>query len=153
MPPEVGSSGNLKRKTPGGAGWWRTSPEPGESVNYKRLYQLYCLEGLQMRPQPPRPNQHQVAGGSHKCRPIQTVSVQGIHAGALCDGRRPRLLTIVDDLSRVSPYIGVGSRHGAMRCLRPQPDAGPIWHAGRPPGDRGPEFIAEEWAPVAYPRA
>jgi putative transposase len=82
-------------------------------------------------------------------RPNQCWSMDFM-ADELFDGRRLRLLTIVDNFSRVSPFIGVGLRYpgydvvtalnlavaqyGVPECLRV---------------DNGPEFISKEvdlWA-------
>ena len=123
----------------------------GWAVNHKRIYRLYCLEGLQMRHKPPRRRV------SAKLREDRTEATQpnqcwsmDFMADALFDGRRLRLLTIVDNVSRVSPFIGVGFRYrgydvvtalnlavaqyGVPECIRL---------------DNGPEFISKEvdlWA-------
>jgi putative transposase len=123
----------------------------GWGVNHKRVYRLYCLEGLQMRRKPSR---RRVSAKLRKdrtdaIRPNQCWSMDFM-ADELFDGRRLRLLTIVDNFSRVSPFIGVGLRYpgydvvtalnlavaqyGVPECLRV---------------DNGPEFISKEvdlWA-------
>jgi putative transposase len=123
----------------------------GWLVNHKRVYRLYCLEGLQMRHKPPR---RRVSvklreGRTEATRPNQVWSMDFM-ADELFDGRRLRLLTIVDNVSRVSPFIGVGFRYkgydvvtalnlavaqyGVPECIRV---------------DNGPEFISKEvdlWA-------
>ena len=83
----------------------------GWLVNHKRVYRLYCLEGLQMRHKPPR---RRVSAKLREdrtdaIRPHQCWSMDFM-ADQLFDGRRLRLLTIVDNVSRVSPFIGVGFR-------------------------------------------
>lgn len=123
----------------------------GWLVNHKRVYRLYCLEGLQMRHKPPR---RRVSvklreDRTDAIRPHQCWSMDFM-ADQLFDGRRLRLLTIVDNVSRVSPFIGVGFRYrgydvvtalnlavaqyGVPECIRL---------------DNGPEFISKEvdlWA-------
>ena len=123
----------------------------GWAVNHKRVYRLYCQEGLQMRHKPPR---RRVSAKLREdrtdaVRPNQCWSMDFM-ADALFDGRRLRLLTIVDNVSRVSPFIGVGFRYrgydvvaalnlavaqyGVPECIRL---------------DNGPEFISKEvdlWA-------
>jgi putative transposase len=42
------------------------------------------------------------------CYQAQPVLVYGSYGDELFDGRRLRLLTIVDNFSRVSPCIGIG---------------------------------------------
>jgi putative transposase len=123
----------------------------GWAVNHKRVYRLYCLEGLQMGHKPPR---RRVSAKLREdrtdaIRPNQCWSMDFM-ADQLFDGRRLRLLTIVDTVSRVSPFIGVGFRYrgydvvtalnlavaqyGVPECIRL---------------DNGPEFISKEvdlWA-------
>lgn len=123
----------------------------GWLINHKRVYRLYCLEGLQMRHKPPR---RRVSAKlrddrTDAIRPNQCWSMDFM-ADELFDGRRLRLLTIVDNFSRVSPFIGVGFRYrgydvvtalnlavaqyGVPECIRV---------------DNGPEFISKEvdlWA-------
>ena len=81
----------------------------GWGVNHKRVYRLYCLEGLQMRHKPPR---RRVSAKLRDDRTDATCPNQcwsmDFMADELFDGRRLRLLTIVDNFSRVSPFIGVG---------------------------------------------
>ncbi len=123
----------------------------GWLVNHKRVYRIYCLEGLQMRHKPPRRRVSAKLreGRTEATRPNQVWSMDFM-ADELFDGRRLRLLTIVDNVSRVSPFIGVGFRYkgydvvtalnlavaqyGVPECLRV---------------DNGPEFISKEvdlWA-------
>ena len=123
----------------------------GWVINHKRVYRLYCLEGLQMRHKPPRRRVSAKLreGRTAATHPNQAWSMDFM-ADELFDGRRLRLLTIVDNVSRVSPFIGVGFRYrgydvvtalnlavaqyGVPECLRV---------------DNGPEFISKEvdlWA-------
>ena len=71
-------------------------------------------------------------------------------ADELFDGRRLRLLTIVDNFSRVSPFIGVGFRYRGYDVVTALNLA--VAHYGVPESlrvDNGPEFISTEvdlWA-------
>jgi putative transposase len=71
-------------------------------------------------------------------------------ADELFDGRRLRLLTIVDNFSRVSPFIGVGLRYRGYDVVTALNLA--VAHYGVPECirlDNGPEFIFKEvdlWA-------
>ena len=123
----------------------------GWGINHKRVYRLYCLEGLQMRQKPPRRRVSAKLRDDRidAIRPNQCWSMDFM-ADELFDGRRLRLLTIVDNFSRVSPFIGVGfsykgydvvsalnlalAQYGVPECIRV---------------DNGPEFISKEvdlWA-------
>jgi putative transposase len=124
----------------------------GWLVNHKRVYRPYCLEGLQMRHKSPR---RRVSANlreerTEATKPNQCCSMDFI-TDALLDGRRLRLLTIVDNVSRVSPFIGVGfsykgydvvpalnlavAQFGVPECIRL---------------DNGPEFISKEVDLLAY---
>ena len=80
----------------------------------------------------------------------QSVLVHGFMADELFDGRRLRLLTIVDNFSRVSPFIGVGFRYKDYEVVAAFKLA--LAQYGVPERlqmDNGPEFISKEldlWA-------
>ena len=82
----------------------------GWLVNHKRVRRLYRLEGLQVRMRVRR-RKHMalhrgpapVAGG-----PVERWSMDFVH-DALADGRPFRILTVVDQWSRQSPVLEVGS--------------------------------------------
>ena len=120
-------------------------------MNHKRVYRLYCLEGLQMRHKPPR---RRVSAKlredrTEAIRPNQCWSMDFM-ADELFDGRRLRLLTIVDNFSRVSPFIGVGFRYKGYDVVTALNLA--VAQYGVPESirvDNGPEFISKEvdlWA-------
>jgi putative transposase len=123
----------------------------GWGVNHKRVYRLYCLEGLQMRHKPPRRRV------SAKLRDDRTDAIKpnqcwsmDFMADELFDGRRLRLLTIVDNFSRVSPFIGVGFSYKGYDVVSSLNLA--VAQFGVPESirvDNGPEFISKEvdlWA-------
>ena len=80
-------------------------------VNHKRVYRLYCLEGLRMRPK--RPRRHVSSRRrdfrTQASRPDERWAMDFMSDG-LFDGRRIRMLTIVDHFTRESLAIEVGSR-------------------------------------------
>ncbi len=83
----------------------------GYVVNHKLVYRLYCEEGLTMRSKRPRRHrssqvrkERQVAG-----RPNERWSMDFM-AEQLFDGRRLRILTLVDNFSRESLALHVGRR-------------------------------------------
>ena len=90
----------------------------GWKVNHKRVYRLYREEGLQMRPKKPR--RHVTA-----CRRMERVDATGPNDGwsmdfmsdELFDGRRIRLLTIVDNFTRESLAIEVDDHIGGHRVV------------------------------------
>ena len=81
----------------------------GWRVNHKRIYRLYCQEGLNLRVKRPRRRcrtsgraVRMEAGGVNECWSMDFVS------DALFDGRRFRVLTIVDNFSRECLGVCVG---------------------------------------------
>lgn len=123
----------------------------GWRVNHKRVYRLYRLEGLGMRPK--RPRRHVTA-----CRRMERPAATEINeswsmdfmSDQIYDGRRIRLLTLVDNFNRESLAIEVGEHIGSERVveiltqLSKQRDL-----PGRIQVDNGPEFISkrlDQWA-------
>jgi putative transposase len=123
----------------------------GWPVNYKRVHRLYQLEGLQVR--------MRVRRRKHMClhrgvvpratRPVERWSMDFVH-DQLFDGRPMRVLTVVDQFTRLSPLIGprfsFKGRDVAAALER-------VTASGRAPlsitVDHGPEFISwalEDWA-------
>ena len=124
----------------------------GWQVNHKRVHRLYCLEGLQMRPKKPR--RHVTA-----CRRMERAAAAGPNDGwsmdfmhdELFDGRRIRLLTIVDNFTRESPAIEVGDHLGGHRVVEV------LMRLAKERGlprtirvDNGPEFISKQLDQWAY---
>jgi putative transposase len=80
----------------------------GWSVNHKRTRRLYREEGLQLRRKTPkrkvsakRREDRVVATAANDCWSMDFLSDQ------LFDGRKIRVLTIVDNVTRISPAIDV----------------------------------------------
>ena len=123
----------------------------GWQVNYKRVHRLYQLEGLQIRMRVRRRKHMCLHRGEvpRASRPTERWSMDFMH-DQLFDGRRIRLLTVVDQFTRLSPLIE--PRFSFRGC-----DVVTALERVAPPGraplsitvDHGPEFISralEDWA-------
>ena len=83
----------------------------GWKVNHKLVYRLYIEEGLQMRRKRPRRNRScQVRVTRPKASCTNESWSMDFMADQLFDGKRFRLLTLVDNFSRESLAIRVGTR-------------------------------------------
>jgi putative transposase len=123
----------------------------GWPVNHKRVYRLYKLEGLLMRPK--RPRRHVTAR-----RRMERVEANGPNEGwsmdfmtdELFSGQRIRLLTLVDNFTRESLAIEVDTHLGGHRVVEVlqyvslERDLPKIIRV-----DNGPEFISkilDQWS-------
>ena len=90
----------------------------GWHVNHKRVYRLYHLEGLIMQRRKPR---RHVSCQRRLSRPAATRPDDSwsmdFMSDELFDGRRIRLLTIVDNFTRESPAITVDTGIGGLRVV------------------------------------
>jgi putative transposase len=123
----------------------------GWKVNHKRVYRLYRLEGLGMRSKKPR--RHVTA-----CRRMERLMVTEVNeswsmdfmSDQLYDGRRIRLLTLVDNFNRESLAIEVGEHIGSDRVVEVLNKLGKLRELPkRIQVDNGPEFISkrlDQWA-------
>ena len=123
----------------------------GWQVNHKRVYRLYKQEGLMMRPKKPR--RHVTA-----CRRMERLEATVPNDGwsmdfmsdELYDGRRIRLLTLVDNFTRESLVIEVDSHlsgHRVVEVLMRLGEERSLPKTIRV--DNGPEFISkilDQWA-------
>ena len=77
----------------------------------KLVYRLYKEEGLTLRHKP-RPNRRAALHRRERCRPTSPNEVGSLDfvADQLADGRRFRVLTIMDVFTRESLAIAVGQR-------------------------------------------
>ena len=124
----------------------------GWHINRKKVYRIYCEEGLNLRAKRPR---RRVAAAHRLDRPELTTTDQcwsmDFVADELFNGRRIRALTVVDNFSRECVGIHVGHRirgndvvevMDALKCLE---DRCPK----RIQVDNGSEFISkalDKWA-------
>ena len=123
----------------------------GWKVNHKRVYRLYHLEGLGMRPRKPR---RHVTACRRMDRPVATEVNESwsmdFMSDQLYDGRRIRLLTLVDNFNRESLAIEVGEHIGSdcvVEVLRQLSKSRDL--PKRIQVDNGPEFISkrlDQWA-------
>jgi putative transposase len=123
----------------------------GWQVNHKRVYRLYRREGLMMRPKKPRRN---VSCAKRLQRPLPTRRDESwsldFMSDELFDGRRIRLLTIVDNFTRESPAIEVGTSIGGHRVVEVLERAARQRNLPKTIRvDNGPEFtskVLDQWA-------
>ncbi len=123
----------------------------GWRVNHKRVYRLYRQEGLSLRLKTrkkrvsglrgPKP----VAGRPNECWGLDFM------ADRLVDGRPFRVLTLVDNVSRVSPAIVAAGSLTGERVVAALDD---LLAAGQRPQrlsiDNGPEFVSKALDAWAY---
>ena len=78
----------------------------GWPVNYKRVHRLYQMEGLQVRMRVRRRKHMCVQRGvvPRATRPVERWSMDFIH-DQLFDGRPMRMLTVIDQFTRLSPLV------------------------------------------------
>jgi len=123
----------------------------GWEVNHKRVYRLYREEGLAMRKRPPRRRKaclrrelRPTAARKNECWSMDFMSDQ------LFDGRRIRILTLVDNHTRESLAIHVAQRIRGMEVAEVLERVSK--EHGKPRTiqvDNGPEFISKDvdlWA-------
>ncbi len=123
----------------------------GWTINHKRTRRLYREEGLQLRRKTPkrkasakRREDRVAAAAANDCWSMDFLSDQ------LFDGRKIRVLTIVDNFTRVSPAIDVRPSYRGADVVATLERIASVY--GRPKRirvDNGPEFISKEldlWA-------
>ena len=122
----------------------------GWRVNHKRVYRLYRLAGLSLRLKTRKKRVSGLRGPKPVAtRPNECWSMDFM-ADRLADGRRFRVLTLVDNVSRVSPAIVVDSSLTGERVVEVLDQ---LAANGQRPQmlsiDNGPEFISralDAWA-------
>ncbi len=120
------------------------------AVNHKRVWRIYREEGLIVR----RRRRKRLAAAPRETRPELTGANKrwsmDFMSDALRDGRRIRLLNVVDGWSRLCPAIEVDFSLSAQRVIRALERAGEMY--GCPKSivmDNGPEFTSRQlhgWA-------
>jgi putative transposase len=123
----------------------------GWRVNHKRVYRLYREEGLGIRVK----QRKKLASASRVLPSPATKSLErwslDFLSDSLVDGRRFRVLTIVDNVSRVSPAIEVGvSLTGERVVTVLERLRRTIGRPERIAVDNGPEFISKTLDAWAY---
>lgn len=123
----------------------------GWRVNHKRVYRLYREEGLGIRVK----RRKKLASAPRvlpppATRPLERWSLDFL-SDSLVDGRRFRVLTIVDNVSRVSPAMAVGASLTGERVVtlldRLRSTVGVPQRIAI---DNGPEFISKTLDAWAY---
>jgi putative transposase len=123
----------------------------GWRVNHKRVYRLYRQEGLgiQRKRQRKRVSAPRVLPPP-ATQPLERWSLDFL-SDSLADGRRFRVLTIVDNVSRVSPAIALGTSLPGERVVtlldRLRSTVGVPQRIAI---DNGPEFISQALDAWAY---
>jgi len=123
----------------------------GWRVNQKLVYRLYCEEGLAMRSK--RPRRHRSSQVRQERQPASRLNERwsmDFMAEQLFDGRRLRILTLVDNFSRESLMLHVGRRFTGDHVVATLEEV--VRERGVPKTiqvDNGPEFISKSldlWA-------
>jgi len=124
----------------------------GWQVNHKRVYRLYCEEGLQLRNKTPK---RKVSAKLREDRTtpeaINDIWAMDFVSDQLFNGQRLRLLTIVDVFGKLCPDIGVGFHYRATDVIETLDQATKRY--GLPKTirvDNGPEFISKDLDLWAY---
>lgn len=125
----------------------------GWPVNHKRVYRLYRLEGLPLR----RKARRKRLGLPRVPRPVATEPQaewgMDFLTDRLADGRRFRVLTLVDHVSRVSPAIAAGASLTSAHVVALL--EGVATTSGCPQRlcvDNGPEFVSKALDAWCYQR-
>lgn len=117
----------------------------GYGWNHKRLYRVYTTMNLNIRRRSKKRLPERVKLPlSYATAPNQTWSIDFM-SDALTDGRRFRLLNIIDDFNRQSLAIEVDTSLPSLRVIRVLQKL--IDHRGKPGNircDNGPEFISHK---------
>jgi putative transposase len=123
----------------------------GFAVNRKRVYRLYALQGLNLRPKMPHRKRAAVPRAQRQIatRPNEIWAMDFMHE-RLADGSKIRLLTIVDLFSRECVALSVARSFKSPDVVRVLNHA--CSQRGKPNSircDNGTEFVAEpldQWA-------
>ncbi len=126
----------------------------GWPINHKRVHRLYCEMKLQLRPKRPR---RKVSARRRSHRPEvfsanDCWSMDFVHDN-LFDGRRIRVLNIVDNYTKYSPAIGVKHSYRGTDVVETLDLA--VERLGSPKRiqcDNGTEFVSKEVDLWAYSR-
>jgi putative transposase len=123
----------------------------GWQINHKRVYRRYREEGLAIRVK----RRQKLTSASRvppppATRPLERWSLDFL-SDSLVDGRRFRILTIVENVSRVSPAIEAGASLTGERVVRLLEEVrATVGLPQRIAVDNGPEFISKALDAWAY---
>lgn len=124
----------------------------GWPINRKRVYRLYCEMGLQMRHNvPKRRVKAKLREDRRPARQNNDCWSMDFMADQTFDGKKLRILTIVDNHSRVSPAIEVRFRYTGYDVVKTLECT--VAAYGVPKTirvDNGPEFVSKELDLWAY---
>lgn len=131
---------------------WVLLRREGWAINHKRVYRLYCEEGLQMRHKPPRRRvAAQLRGDRSQAKePNETWSIDFVHDQTF-EGQRLRILTVIDNHTRICPVLDVRRHYKGVDVADTLDRA--IAAYGKPQRiylDNGPEFVSKELDLWAY---
>ena len=124
----------------------------GWEVNHKRVYRIYCEEGLNLRTK--RPKRRVSAAHRVKSPPATGINESwsmDFVTDSLFNGRRFRSLTVVDNFSRECLVIEVGQHIRGEDVVRVMSSL--AFYRGTPRTihvDNGPEFISKDLDKWAY---
>jgi len=88
----------------------------GMPANHKRIYRLYCAEGLAMRIRQRRRIRWSGTGAKPAAKRRNERWSMDFVSDCLSSGRVVRMLTLVDDHTRECPVIEVDTSLGGLRC-------------------------------------
>lgn len=134
-------------------GYWRLYRKlrrQGVVVNHKRIYRLYREEGLTVRKRPRKRLARTRVPAALPSAPNERYSMDFV-SDSLADGRRLRVLNVVDDFTREALIMEVDTSISGLRVARLLEELG--MDRGAYPRaivcDNGPEFVShtlDQWA-------
>jgi len=124
----------------------------GWSVNHKRVYRLYRAEGLAIRQKPPKRRvAAKIRGDREEAHAPNICWAMDFVHDQLVDGRRFKILTVMDTYSKMCPMLGVGIGYRGSDVVAALEQA--TRQYGKPHCirvDNGPEFVSRELDLWAY---
>ncbi|MEK6683845.1 MAG: IS3 family transposase, partial [Nitrospirota bacterium] len=136
---------------------WALLKRQGERVNRKRVERVWKEAGLGLPRRRPRKRVRKGTGTPLEALYPNHVWTYDFMEDATVDGRKLRILTVVDEFTRESPAIEVDRRMPSGRVIEVLKKA--FAERGAPEhlrSDNGPEFIAEaikEWLAIRGTKA
>ena len=124
----------------------------GWQVNAKRVYRLYCQKGRQLRNKTPkRKVSAELREDRYRVTAPNEVWAMDFMSDQLFDGRRIRILTVVDAFTRVSPAIDVRQNYRGADVVATLERVTKVYGMLKTIRvDNGPEFIGKDLDLWAY---